>query len=166
MDRHDFAHVARDRAVLWRRIAFLISGDWGRAEDMVQVALLRMYRHWHRIDADGVDAYARKVLTRLAIDEAKRRDRRGEVFGPVPEQTVDDPGVDDVVDVRAALREVPPGQRAVLVLRYYGDLTVAETAAALRISEGTVKSQCARGLSALRSVLGEPAREGQPEKRE
>ncbi|MGH3860805.1 SigE family RNA polymerase sigma factor [Actinokineospora sp.] len=163
MDRHNFSQVARENAVRWRRIAFLISGDWGRAEDMVQEALLRMYRQWHRIDVGGVDAYARRVLSRLAIDEARRRERRGEVFGPVPERPAAGSAVDDVVDVRAAIARVPPRQRAVLVLRYYGGLSVAETAAALRISEGTVKSQCARGLNALRAALGESAREGQTE---
>ncbi|MFI9005885.1 hypothetical protein ACIGNX_01470 [Actinosynnema sp. NPDC053489] len=88
----------------------------------------------HRIDADGVDACARKVLTRLAIDEAERRDRRARC--------------------------------SVLDLRYYGGPAVAETAAVPRISEGTVQSQSARGPSALKSVLEEPAREGRPTDRE
>lgn len=164
MERRVFSQVARDRVTPWRRIAFLICGDWDRAEDIVQTALIRLYLQWHRIDVEGVDAYARRVIARLAIDEAKRRGRRGEVFGQLPDRPARSPVLDDVLAVRAALQHVPPRQRAVLVLRFYGDLSVAETAAMLRISEGTVKSQCARGLDVLRSVLAEPAGERQPEK--
>ncbi|WP_307868580.1 RNA polymerase sigma factor [Umezawaea beigongshangensis] len=158
MDRHDFTRVVRERAVPWRRVAFLICGDWTRADDLVQVALIRLYRHWHRIEPDGLEAYARRVISRLAVDEAARAARRGEVFGEVPDRPGNATAVDEAVggtlDVRAALRTVPPRQRAVLVLRFYAGLDVAETAAALRISRGTVKSQCARGLATLRTALG------------
>ncbi|MBP2340073.1 RNA polymerase sigma-70 factor (sigma-E family) [Saccharothrix coeruleofusca] len=160
MDRHDFTHVVRERSVPWRRVAFLICGDWGRAEDLTQVALIRLYRHWHRIDGDGLEAYVRRVISRLAVDEAKRAARRGEVLGEVPDRAGSGVAVDEAVsgtlDVREALRKVPPRQRAVLVLRFYDELSVAETAAALGISQGTVKSQCARGLQALQTALGLP----------
>ncbi|MEU4804938.1 sigma-70 family RNA polymerase sigma factor [Actinosynnema sp. NPDC023587] len=160
MDRHDFTRVVRERAVPWRRVTFLICGDWGRAEDLMQVVLIRLYRQWHRIDENGLEAYVRRIISRLAVDEAQRAARRGEVLGEVPDLAGTGVAVDEavsgVLDVRAALRKVPPRQRAVLVLRFYDELTVAETATALRISQGTVKSQSARGLQALQTALGLP----------
>ncbi|MBM7774037.1 RNA polymerase sigma-70 factor (sigma-E family) [Actinokineospora baliensis] len=165
MDRLEFGSTVRGRLLRWRRIAFLVCGDWRSAEDVVQVALLRLYRHWHRIESAGLDAYARRVIVRLAVDEASHRRRRGEVLDGVPERPVDAVATEEVLAVRSALREIPPRQRAVLVLRFYGDLSVAETATTLGISAGTVKSQCARGLSALRALLSEPAAEQREEER-
>ncbi|GAA4538177.1 sigma-70 family RNA polymerase sigma factor [Amycolatopsis samaneae] len=154
-ERRMFTQVARDRAVSWRRVAFLMCGDWGRAEDIVQVALIRLAKHWDRIDLAGVDAYARKVIARLAVDEARRAHHREEVRAALPDRPMVSLNSDDALDIRDALRRVPPRQRAVLVLRFYCDLTVAQTAAALNIREGTVKSQTTRGLDTLRSFLAE-----------
>ncbi|WP_433271507.1 RNA polymerase sigma factor [Actinosynnema sp. CS-041913] len=155
MDRLDFTRVVVDRAMAWRRVAFLICGDWQGAEDLVQTTVMRLYRQWHRLDAEGVEAYARRVISRLAIDAARKRARFGEVRAVVPEEaSAEGASREDVMDVRAALSGVPAGQRAVLVLRFYLDLSVAETAAVLGIGPGTVKSQCARGLEALRMRLG------------
>ena len=154
MERADFAAVARERAPGWRRVAYLITGDWSRADDLLQQALLRMYRRWHAIEPYGVDAYARRVLTRLAIDEARRPYRHSEVSAAaLPERAVPVPNPDDVMDVRAALMQVPPRQRAALVLRFYQELSVAETAQVLGVTQGTVKSQTARGLEHLRAAL-------------
>lgn len=153
-DRREFAIVAQERAAGWRRMAFLICGDWTQAEDLVQVVLIRLFQRWHRIDEHGVDAYARKAITRLAIDQARRPHRRHEVAS---EQVPDRPGRavdrDAALDVRDALASVPARQRATLVLRFYSGLTVSETASALGVSEGTVKSQTARGLATLRAAL-------------
>ncbi|MGW4523913.1 SigE family RNA polymerase sigma factor [Amycolatopsis sp. NPDC004378] len=154
-DRPEFGEVARDRAVVWRREAFLMCGDWALAEDLVQTALLRLCSRWQRIDPAGVDAYARRVISRLAIDESRRPYRRAELRHAVPDAPVASPDRADALDVRAALRQVPPRQRAVLVLRYFSDLTSTEVAKVLRISEGTVRSQAARGLATLRQLLGE-----------
>lgn len=153
-DRRAFAQTARERTVPWRRTAFLMCGDWAVAEDLVQVALVRLYKHWHRIDLEGVDAYTRKVISRLAIDEARRPHRRAEVLTSPPERASAPPG-EDGFDVRSALDHLAPRQRAVLVLRFYCDLSVSQTASTLKVSEGTVKSQSARGLDTLRSLLGE-----------
>lgn len=140
-------------------MAFPICGDWPLAEDVVQTALLRLYRQWHRLEPEGLEAYARRVVARLALGEAKHRHRRFEVLGDLPDRpsAAADADAEEVLDVRAALRRVPPRQRAVLVLRFYCDLSVSQTATVLRISEGTVKSQSARGLDALRAHLGAPA---------
>lgn len=155
MDRSDFAAIVRERAAGWRRVAFLITGDWSRADDLLQQALMRMYGRWHAIEPHAVDAYARTVLTRLAIDEARRPYRRSEVSADVvPERAATHPNADDVIDVRAALMQVPPRQRAALVLRFYHQLSVEETAQALGVTQGTVKSQTARGLDNLRAALG------------
>ncbi|MEC3975204.1 RNA polymerase sigma factor [Amycolatopsis sp. H20-H5] len=152
-DRQEFAGIARERASAWRRTAFLMCGDWAAAEDIVQVTLVRLYKQWNRLDAAGIDAYTRRVMSRLAIDEARRPHRRAEVLIPPPEHPVPAVCSADGIDVRAALDRLAPRQRAVLVLRFYCDLTVSQTAVALRITEGTVKSQTARALTTLRASL-------------
>jgi RNA polymerase sigma-70 factor (sigma-E family) len=137
------------------RTGFLLTGDRGQAEDLVQSALLRTYQAWARLDApDNAEAYTRKVLVRLA-SRARRRRWNGEV--PVldmPEVSSGDPalGVVDSRVVRQALLALPWSQRAVLVLRYLDDRSEAETALALGCSLGTVKSRASRGLAALRSA--------------
>ena len=156
VDRDGFTAAVADRVVAWRRVAFLMCGDWGRAEDVVQVALLRLYRRWSRIEPDGLEGYARQLIARLVIDQARIRRRRPEIFEDAPDRPAAQGCPDAVLDVRAALAQVPIGQRTVLVLRFYCELSVAETATTLGISTGTVKSQCARGLQTLRVTLDEP----------
>ncbi|MEU5691335.1 SigE family RNA polymerase sigma factor [Actinosynnema sp. NPDC020468] len=157
MDREFDAYVDA-RARVLRRTAYLLCGDWHRAEDLVQTALTKLYAAWPRIHRDGsVDAYARKVLVRAAIDESRRPWRRETAVAALPEvggagDTTSDAAAD--LDVRAALARLPAGQRAVVVLRYWEDLSVAETARLLGNTEGTVKSQSAKGLAALRELLG------------
>ncbi|MGW4487900.1 RNA polymerase sigma factor [Amycolatopsis sp. NPDC004368] len=152
-DRKSFTDVARNRAPQWARVAFLMCGDWALAEDIVQVTLLRLYKRWHRLDPEGIESYARKVMARLAIDAARQPHRRRELLTTPPERSQPGPAVEDGAEVRAALDALGPKQRAVLALRFYCDLSVAETAAAMRISEGTVKSQCARALATVRARL-------------
>jgi RNA polymerase sigma-70 factor (sigma-E family) len=139
-----------------RRTAFLMCGDWALASDHVQEALIRVYRHWPRLRGEAeARSYARKAVVSVVID-AKRRRSSTEV--PVDE-IYDAGGPDDAE--RAADRElltrclarVPARQRACLVLRYYDDLSVSEVAGMLGISEGTVKSQTARGLDALQAAF-------------
>ncbi|SDC89278.1 SigE family RNA polymerase sigma factor [Actinokineospora iranica] len=152
----EFGEYLDSRAVVMRRTAFLLSGgDWHRAEDLVQTTLAKIYVAWPRLNRDGsVDAYARKVMVRAAIDDSRRAFRRREsVVESLPEIGVAPSGVDDAVDVRRALARLPAGQRAVVVLRYWEDLSVAETAQMLGKSEGTIKSQASKGLAALRELL-------------
>ncbi|WP_253889615.1 SigE family RNA polymerase sigma factor [Actinokineospora diospyrosa] len=148
-----FSRMAAERAPLWCRIAFLVCGDWALAEDIVQVTLVRLYQRWERLDPTRVDGYARRVIARLAIDESRRPHRRAEVLVTPPDRPASESMSTDGLEVRAALDRLAPRQRAVLVLRFYCDLSVAETASALRISQGTVKSQSARALDTLRTLL-------------
>jgi RNA polymerase sigma-70 factor (sigma-E family) len=154
----EFGEFLDSRAVVMRRTAYLLcGGDWHRAEDLVQITLTKVYVAWPRLRRDGaVDAYSRKVMVRSAIDESRRAFRRREsVVEEMPEVAGPPNGVDEAVDVRRALARLPAGQRAVVVLRYWEDLSVTETAALLGKSEGTVKSQAAKGLATLRRLLAE-----------
>jgi RNA polymerase sigma-70 factor (sigma-E family) len=148
------------RALL--RSAYLLVGDRGQAEDVVQDALFRTYLSWDRLRAaDAAYAYTRTTLVRLVGRGARRR-WRGELPSGRPGNERDAAAVPDAdlaLDVRHALAELPWGQRAALVLRYFDDLSEAETAAVLGCSVGTVKSRTNRGLQALRGrgLLAEPA---------
>lgn len=149
--------LARRDAV--RRSAYLLCGDWHRADDLAQSAFVALHRRWRKIkDTRALDAYVRRCVVHAAIDESRRPWRRERFTDELPEprQTPREGFDDDVVTadaLRDALRKVPPRQRAVLVLRYFEDADVTATAAALRCSEGTVKSQTARGLATLRAAL-------------
>lgn len=152
----EFRAYFEARVAVIRRTAYLMCGDWHRAEDLAQTALAKLYVAWPRLNRGGqVDAYARKIVVRAAIDDSRRWFRRSETAM----ETVPDivpapaPGVDDIVDVRRALAELPPGQRAAVILRYWEDLPITETAELLGCSEGTVKSQAAKGLATLRRLL-------------
>jgi len=159
-EEQEFAEyfVARRDAV--RRTAYMLCGDWHRADDLAQTAFVALHRRWRKIrDHGALDAYVRRTVVRAAIDESRRPWRRERQTETLPEVTDQRTRVDDQVATRSALldglKEVPPRQRAVLVLRFLEGLDVAATAAALKCSEGTVKSQTARGLDALRGVLGD-----------
>lgn len=146
-------YVALRGASLWRS-AWLLTGDAQRAEDLVQTALAKCWRRWDAIARDGsVDGYVRRVLVTTYTDW-RRRKWNGEVPGESsPARGEVAPSADLAVrhDVLVALARLPRGQRAVIVLRFYEDLTEAQTAAALGVSVGTVKSQTARALATLRA---------------
>lgn len=153
--------VARRDAV--RRTAYLICGDWHRADDLAQTAFVSLHRRWGKIrDRRALDAYVRRSLMRAAIDESRRPWRREQAVEELPD-TPSANGPEDIVGNAVAsrsalvdgLQRVPPRQRAVLVLRFLEGQSVADVAAALRCTEGTVKSQTARGLDALRTALGD-----------
>ena len=165
-DEIRFREFARSQAVALRRSAYLLCGEWHLAEDLVQTTLIKMHRAWPRVvRTDRPVSYARKTLLRCWLDERRRPWRRAERRdGVVPEGA--DSGADPAIavahrDLRAelfrVLSAIPPRQRAVLVLRFFESLSVAETAEALGCSEGTVKSQTARGLAAMRAALDFPA---------
>jgi RNA polymerase sigma-70 factor (sigma-E family) len=150
-----FAHTRRPGL---RRTAYLMCGDWHQADDLVQSTLTKLYVAWRRVRSnEAPDAYARRILTRCFLDERRRPWRR-----EAPVEVLDDqPGSsggshDAAIDLRAALAELPARQRATVVLRFWADASVAETADTLGCSEGTVKSQTARAITTLRSLLADP----------
>ena len=145
--------VRRDSAAL-RRTAFLMCGDWHRAEDLVQNTMVKVFRAWSRVRSmDQPAAYARRVLVHTAIDESRRQWRRERSSAVLPDQPVPDVDTDLSVDLRRALAALPVRQRAALVLRHWEDLPVSEVARLLRCTEGTVKSQSAKALAALRTMI-------------
>ena len=137
-----------------RRAAFLLCGNWPDADDVTQDALVRLTTHVSRVrDPAATLAYARRCLFRAFLDTKRRSWRREAATENLPEATAVEEwsAIDARMDVLAALQGVPPRQRAALVCRYFLDLDVAATAEVLRCREGTVKSQTARGLAALRT---------------
>jgi len=155
-DESDYRAYVEARSHALRRTAFLLCGDWHQAEDLVQTALLALYRSWHKVrDRDGLDAYVRTTLVRRTVDESRRPWRRESATAELPEVPLpEDQGLEDRELVLGVLRRLPPRQRAVVVLRFYDDLDVATTAALLGCSEGTVKSYTARAVITLRALLG------------
>lgn len=156
-DEPDFTEFATAAVRRLRRTAYLMCGDWHRAEDAAQDALVRVYRRWDKLShQDGLNTYAHKAVVSVVLDQAKRPWRREQTTDNLQEQpSSDEHGVvDDRLLVIAALAELPARQRACVVLRHYADLSLEDTAEALGISTGTVKSQASRGLVRLRELLG------------
>jgi RNA polymerase sigma-70 factor (sigma-E family) len=159
--REEFTAFFAARHQHARRTAYLLCGDWHWADDLAQVAFVRLAAAWDRVrEPAALDAFLRTCLVRAYLAEAGRAWRRREASvadlpDAAPRSGRDESGeaVDQTVFM-AALRRVPPRQRATLVCRFYQGLDVAETAAVLRCSVGAVKSQTSRGLTALRAVLG------------
>jgi RNA polymerase sigma-70 factor (sigma-E family) len=147
------SYVRRSRGPLLRSATLLTAGDTYLAEDLVQTTLVRLYLAWPRARRTNLDAYARRALVNNLIDETRRPFRRRErPFERLPDGVA--PARVDVPDaVLAALAQLPPGMRAVIVLRHVEGLTVEETAAVIGSSIGNVKSQTARGLDKLRAAL-------------
>jgi RNA polymerase sigma-70 factor (sigma-E family) len=153
------AFVERGSTALLRT-AYLLTGDRGHAEDLLQTALLRTARQWSRA-RDAPEAYTRKVLINLSRDRIRtlfRRPREAPL-PPDPDnlRTVD-AGYDQVAERRAvvrALAELPTRQRQVVVLRFFEDLSVEQTAQLLGFSTGTVKSHTSRALARLRELLAD-----------
>jgi RNA polymerase sigma-70 factor (sigma-E family) len=162
-DEATFREFAQARMGPLHRTAYLLCGDWHTADDLVSSALVRLYRHWRRVSAmENIDAYARRTLLNLWLDE-RRRPWRREHPGYVPDREVPVADTAQRVALMAYLAELPPRRRAVLVLRYFCDLSVEETAEALGCSAGTVKSQTSRALDALRQRMGgDSGRAGTP----
>lgn len=150
----EFTEFVASRRVRLHRTAYLLCGDPHRAEDIVQQALAKLYVSWPRVRrADSVDAYARRSVLNAFLDDGARGWRR-EVVAEIQDRAQADPlAHEDSEALWQALRELPPGQRRVVVLRHYWGLSVEETAADLGVSAGTVKSQTSAALARLRDVL-------------
>jgi len=144
-----------ERADRLMRTAVLLSGSREAGQDLLQAALERLLRHWRTLDGDP-EGYLRRTLYNLAADGFRRQGRLQRKLGLLRAGTPPAPDVIAEVDLRDALvrilLQLPPRQRAVLVLRYWEQLTEAETAAVLGWPEGTVKSAASRGLRRLREL--------------
>lgn len=151
-----FTEYFASRSNSMRGTAFLLCGDWHRAEDLVQTTFVKLYRAWNRIEArNTMDVYTRQILVRTYLDEVRRGFFfREKVTAEQTERMAPAAGSpEDRLVLLHALTGVPPRQRAALVLRFWEDLSVEETAKAMGCSAGTVKSQTARGLDALRDLV-------------
>ncbi|WP_238013398.1 sigma-70 family RNA polymerase sigma factor [Dactylosporangium sp. AC04546] len=140
------------------RAAYLLCGDAHLADDVVQQTITALYVHWSRARrADNLDAYVHRMLVRKLIDEKRLGWAKVRLLGWTPEPPPEPPFAEDLADrdeMTALLGTLPKGQRTVLVLRYLCDLSLAETAAVMRCSEGNVKAQASRALAAVRQALG------------
>jgi RNA polymerase sigma-70 factor (sigma-E family) len=157
-----FAEYFAARSGAMRGTAYLLCGDWHRAEDLVQVTFAKLYLAWRKISRhEVVDAYTRQILVRTFISDARRGRYGRERFGVDALDPAARAGgsAEDRLVVLEALEHVAPRQRAVIVLRYWEDLSVEETARALKCTTGTVKSQAARGLQTLRGLLADDFQE-------
>ncbi len=165
----EYAEYVSVRLPALRRLALLLCQDRHRADDLVQQAIIRVYVHWVKASgADNTDAYVNAILVREFLHERRSGwTRRVRVTDQLPESPILTADPDGLIDLQAAVTKLPPGQRAALVLRYYCDLNIDQTAAALGCTTGTVKSQTAKALAALRSRLAgdAPSADRQPSAR-
>jgi RNA polymerase sigma-70 factor (sigma-E family) len=152
-----FSEFVEARSAALFRTAYLMVGDHQLAQDLLQEALVKTLIAWPRLrDRANVDAYTRRIIVTTSISWRRRRSFHERPIDRLPERVASDPG-DAVVThdaVVAALLTVPPRQRAAIVLRYYQDLTEAQTAEVMGCSVGAVKSQVSAGLRRLRETLG------------
>ena len=145
---------ARSKALL--QTAYLLTGDWEHSRDVVQSALAGLARRWGQLaEPEYAEAYVRKAIYHAHVDRTRRLSwRRERTTATVPDSAAERSDPADLVaarrDLMAALRRLPPGQRAVVVLRYFEDRTDADIAEVLGISTGTVRSQHHKALKALR----------------
>jgi RNA polymerase sigma-70 factor (sigma-E family) len=163
LDREGYGAVFRAHHASLLRLGYLLCGDWGRAEEAVAEAFARTWPHWSSGDVGDERAYLRRVLVNELRSRARRRlleDRdlawRRLQRGSAPKEAAE--VLPERLRLMSALSQLPPRQRAVVVLRFYEDLSAEETAATLRVPVGTVKSQTSRGLDRLRAILGEEER--------
>ena len=161
-----FAEFVQARQHQLIRAARLYCGDHHAAEDLVQDALIKLASRWERVRDGSPDAYVRRILYRDAVSRWRKWGREVPYAAQPGEQDLfDDEPVPSAADtwaegaqVRQALAQLPPRQRAVIVLRYFEDLSEADIADAMGCSPGTVKSQASKAMATLRRIL--PAMSG------
>lgn len=155
-DEDSYRQFAVSRsAALYRSACLMTSGDTHLAEDLVQETLSRMYTVWHRKKCiDNPDAYAKTVLVRAYLTHRRRRSSGEQPALRLPEQAVEMADSSLRVTLLQALGQLPPKDRAVLVLRFWEDLSIEQTAEAMRTSSSAVRSRSSRALAKLRTVLG------------
>jgi RNA polymerase sigma-70 factor (sigma-E family) len=149
----EFAAIASPRL---RRTAFLLCGDWHTAEDLAQTTLAKMFVSWRRVRRrDAVHTYATRTLANTYLASRRGKSASELVTSQFPEEPAQPQQPELRLVVLNALATLPPKARAVVVLRYWEDMSVEQVASLLGCSEGNVKSQSARGLDKLRPLLGE-----------
>lgn len=164
MAEDEFVQFAEAAAPRLRRTAFLLCGDWHTAEDLAQTTLTRVFASWRRIrDADAVYAYAMRTLLNCYLAESRKKRLNELLTSRLPERPVYPPSPELRMAVLAALDTLPPRARAVVILRYWADQSVDQTAALLGCTPGNVKSQSARALDKLRVLLDDAATEPRPD---
>lgn len=163
---HDAAYIEYVTAKTpWLRwVAFLLCQDWHRADDLLQTTAAKLYATWPRASRlENLDGYTRKILVNTFLAEQRslwwkrvlvHGDRESPDAPAATDAPVAQPDLDAALDLRAALLTLTAKQRTVLILRYYDDLSVSETADTLRCSTGNVKKQTSVALAALRKRLG------------
>lgn len=154
--RDDFEAFVSARYAALLRTAYLLTGDHHDAEDLLQQTLVKAVAAWARIDGDP-EPYVRTILVRQNVSRWRARRWRELPTQAPPDVAATDQDTDDRLALRHALGVLAPRQRAVIVLRYYEDLTESQTADALGIAVGTVKSQTRDALRRLRETLPELA---------
>ncbi len=148
----EFAAYAEQAQQRLFRQAVLLTGNADSARDLVQSTLVKLYVAWPRIDTPA--AYAQRTMVRTFLDGRRKERREADLHRPIdPGKAEPDPA--QALTVRQAIAALPPRMRAVVVLRYWEDLTVDQTASALGCSSGNVKSTASRGLDRLRDLLGD-----------
>lgn len=160
-----FADFVQDSAQRLGSLAYLVSGNQASAEDLLQETLLQLWRHWEDVPEGARYSYARRVMVNKHTDQLRRlRIYRQYLRDSQTTQALIDVGpadsltrIDERDELARALKQLPPRQRSVLILRYYEDLSDIDIAAILGMKRSTVRSQCARALKRLNNVL--PARE-------
>ncbi|WP_020580123.1 SigE family RNA polymerase sigma factor [Actinopolymorpha alba] len=154
-DPDDFVEFASARAPQLFRTAYLLAGDWHLAEDLVQTTFGKLYASWRRVrNAENPVAYAHTVLLRTFLSHRRRRSAWEAPSDNLPEQSAS--GVDPALRLTliAALGQLAPRDRAIVVLRYWEDRSVEETATLLGLRSGVVRTQSMRALTRLRALLG------------
>jgi RNA polymerase sigma-70 factor (sigma-E family) len=155
-------------AAWWSRLvrtAYAVSGDLGVAEDAVQTAFAKAFRSWRRISRlEAPEAYLRRMAVNEVLNDRRLARRRHEITSAAPPERAGAGGSDDALthdELWRAVTTLPPRQRAVLVLRYYEDLSEQQIAEALGCRPGTVKSQASAALASLRTRVDRPMRAGE-----
>ena len=159
-DEDRFTEFVRAHSASLFRTAYLMTGDYQRAEDVLQAALVRVYQHWPRVDTmDRPAGYARRVVVNQSVSWWRKRSSHESLLR-LSDEPAWDGRVDDVAEherVWKAVLSLPRRQRAVMVLRYYEDMTEAQIAETLAMAPGTVKSHSHAAVRRLADLLGEPA---------
>jgi RNA polymerase sigma-70 factor (sigma-E family) len=154
-DEEAFRAFVTERQTVLRRRAFLLCGNWADGDELVQEALARVYVAWHRIAPGAETAYTRRTMLNVYLNDQRKR-RREVLTDQTPEPAVTDHDRELALTLTELLKDLPDKQRAVIVLRFWEDLTVPQIAECTGVAEGTIKSQISRALAALRDRLAEP----------